>query len=362
MAAVFGYAEPLRILCTREFQASIKESFHAELKNAIMAVPWLESQYSIGVDYIRGKNGTEFIFRGLRHNIASIKSLSKIDLCIVEEANDIPEYSWKALLPTVRSEKSEIWAIYNPKKDTDPVDVMFRQHPPPRSMVVELNWQDNPFFPPELEEQRKYAMETMNPADYAWIWDGQYLENSDAQVLAGKLLIQEFEPNKTWKGPYYGADWGFSVDPTAAVKLWIKDQCLYVEYEAYKVGLELDDTAEYLCKRVPGIEKRKTRSDSARPETISYLKRHGLPFVEGVKKWAGSIEDGIQHLRSFKKIVVHPRCENTIREVRLYSYKVDRLTGDVLPDVEDKNNHIIDSIRYALAPMIAGVIDYSKII
>ena len=111
MAAVWGYAEPLRILCTREFQVSIKESFHAELKAAVASVPWLADHYDVGVDYLRGKNGTEFIFRGLRHNVGSIKSLAKIDLTICEEAEDIPEESWLALEATVfRQAKSELWA------------------------------------------------------------------------------------------------------------------------------------------------------------------------------------------------------------------------------------------------------------
>jgi phage terminase large subunit len=94
------------------------------------------------------------------------------------------------------------------------------------------------------------------------------------------------------------------------------------------------------------------RADSARPETISYLKRHGLPRVEGVKKWPGSVEDGIAHLRSYEAIVVHPRCKETIQETRLYSYKVDKLSGDVLPEIVDASNHTIDAIRYSLAPLI----------
>lgn len=90
MAAIWGYAEPLRILCTRELQVSIKESMHAEIKNAIASLPWLAAHYDVGEAYIRGKNGTEFIFRGLRHNISAVKSMAQIDLCIVEEAADVP--------------------------------------------------------------------------------------------------------------------------------------------------------------------------------------------------------------------------------------------------------------------------------
>lgn len=108
MAAIYGYMEPLRILCTRDIQDSIKESFHAELKNAIASEPWLAAAYDVGVDYLRGHNGTEFIFKGLRHNISSIKSTAQIDLCIVEEAEDVPQYSWDDLEPTIRTPKSEI--------------------------------------------------------------------------------------------------------------------------------------------------------------------------------------------------------------------------------------------------------------
>lgn len=109
MAAIWGYAEPLRILAAREFQASIRESFYAELKAAIESEPWLSAHYEVGENYIVGRNGTDFIFRGLRHTVNTIKSLSKIDLTIVEEAEDVPETSWLALEATVfRQPKSEL--------------------------------------------------------------------------------------------------------------------------------------------------------------------------------------------------------------------------------------------------------------
>ncbi len=359
MAAIWGYAEQLRILCTRELQVSIKESMHAEIKNAIESQPWLAAHYEVGEAFIRGKNGTEFIFRGLRHNISAVKSMAQIDLCIVEEAADVPQHSWQSLLPTIRAPKSEVWCVYNPKSPTDPVDVMFRQEPPPRCAVVEINYSDNPWFPAELEEQRKHARRIMNPADYAWIWEGAYLENSDAQVLSGKWRVDDFEPQPGWDGPFFGVDWGFSRDATAGVKLWVHDHNLYVEHEAYKVGLENDDIAKFMIERLPGIEKHTVRADSARPETISHVKRSGrdnsrpcIPLIEGVKKWPGSVEDGIAHLRSYNQIIIHPRCTHYQEEARKYSYKVDRLTGDILPTVVDANNHMMDATRYALAPLI----------
>jgi phage terminase large subunit len=353
MAAIWGYAEPLRILCTREFQASIRESFHAELKAAIASQTWLEAHYDVGVDYLRGKNGTEFIFRGLRHNTGSIKSLAKIDLTIVEEAEDVPESSWLALEATVfRQPKSEMFVIWNPRLEGSPVDKRLCRYQPDNALIVEMNHFDNPFFPLGLETLRKREQERLDPATYAHVWEGAYLTNSDAQVLAGKVRVAEFDTPTDADGPYFGVDWGFAQDPTAGVKCWVKGDTLYIEYEACKVGLELDDTASYLIDKLPDIERHKSRGDSARPETISYLLRQGLPRLAAVKKWAGSVEDGIQFLRSFREIIIHPRCTETIKESRLYSFKVDKMTGDVLPDIVDANNHCMDAIRYALGPMI----------
>ncbi|MDT8321517.1 MAG: phage terminase large subunit [Xanthomonadales bacterium] len=353
MAAIWGYAEPLRVLCTREYQVSIKESFHAELKAAIASEPWLDSFYDVGVDYLRGPNGTEFLFRGLRHNISNIKSLAKIDLTIVEEAEDVPEHSWLALEPTVlRESGAEMWVIWNPRDEGSPVDQRFRQSPPDKSVIVELHHQDNPWFPAGLDELRRREQQRLDPNTYAHIWDGAYLLNSDAQVLAGKWRTAEFEPGKDWKGPYHGLDFGFSQDPTTANRVWIHNESLYVEYEAHGVGMEIDDTARVLKSSIPGIENYEVLADNARPESISYLKRNGLPRCTAVKKWPGSVEDGITHLRGYREIVIHPRCVHTAKEARLYSYKIDSKSGQVLSQVVDAHNHHIDDIRYALQPVI----------
>lgn len=353
MAAIWGYAESLRILCTREFQASIKESFHAELKAAIASVPWLEAHYDVGVDYLRGKNGTEFIFRGLRHNTGSIKSLAKIDLTIVEEAEDVPEDSWLALEATVfRQPKSEVWAIWNPRTDGSPVDKRFIKSPPSNALVAKLNWDDNPFFPAGLDKLRRREQQRLDPATYAHVWEGAYLTNSDAQVFAGRWRVAEFEPGADWDGPYYGLDFGFSMDESAGVKAWIHDDTLYIEHELYEKRLELDDTADAMIKALPGCEKHTVRADNARPESISYLSRNGIPRIEACKKGKGSVEDGVEFIKSFKQVVIHPRCVNTANEFALYSYKVDRLTGDILPVIVDAFNHAIDSLRYALEPLM----------
>lgn len=363
MAAIWGYAEPLRILCTRELQNSIKESFHAELKSAIESHPWLADSYDVGVDYIRGHNGTEFIFKGLRHNMSSVKSLAQIDLCIVEEAEDIPEASWRVLEPTIRAPKSEIWVIWNPAKRGSPVDERFRLHTPPRSIIIPMNWSDNPFFPVELEEQRQHSQQVMDPELYSHVWEGDYYEHSDAQIFRGKYRIAEFEPRREWDGPYYGLDFGFAQDPTAGVKCWIADNRLHIENEMGQVGLELDDTGDEVLEGLPGSDKHTIRADSARPESISYLRRNGLPGIVGVDKWKGSVEDGVEFIKSFEEVVIHPRCKEVTKEFKLYSYKTDRLTGDVLPVIVDANNHYIDAVRYAIALAIQnGNDDYAGLV
>lgn len=352
MAAVWGYAEPLRILCTREFQNSIRESFWAEVKAAIEQYPWLADHYEVGESYIRGANGTEFLFKGLRHSMSAIRSMARIDLCIIEEAEDVPESSWRALTPTVRAPQSEIWAIWNPRDEFSPVDQRLIKDADESALVAEINYTDNPWFPDVLEAERRRDQRNLDPATYAHIWEGAYLTNSDAQVLAGKWRVAEFEPGEDWDGPYHGLDFGFSQDPTAATKSWIHDDCLYIEREAGGVGVELDDTAPMLKRDIPGIEEYEVLADNARPESISYLRRNGLPRCVAAKKWAGSVEDGVQYLRSFREIIIHPRCTGTAREARLYSYKVDSKSEQVLPKIADGNDHYWDSVRYGHDNMI----------
>lgn len=355
MAAIWGYAEPLRILCTRELQVSIKDSFHREIKDAIERTPWLASHYDVGVDYLRGRNGTEFIFRGLRHNTSSIKSLAGIDLTIVEEAEDVPEDSWLALEATVfRQPRSELWAIWNPRSESSPVDKRFRKTPPADALIAEVNWNDNPFFPDRLNTLRKREQQRLDAATYAHIWEGAYLQNSDAQVFSGKFEIKEFEPTPLWDGPYYGMDFGFAQDPTATIECYIHNERLYIRREAGRIGLELDDTAPFVIGQMPLIPQHTVRADSARPESISYLQRNGIPSIRGVKKWPGSVEDGVAFIKSMDRVIIHPDCPETAREFRLYSYKQDRLSGDIMPKIVDANNHYIDALRYALQPMIGG--------
>ncbi|NNI59318.1 PBSX family phage terminase large subunit [Pasteurella multocida] len=358
MTAVIAYKRAMAgdsgvILCGREFMNSLEDSSLEEVKQAIRAESFLNDFFEIGEKYIRTKCGrVSYIFSGLRHNLDSIKSKARILLAWVDEAESVSEMAWSKLIPTVREHNSEIWLTWNPEKKDSATDKRFRQFPPDSSVIVEMNYTDNPWFPDVLEQERLNDKKRLDDATYRWIWEGAYLEASEAQIFNGKYEELEFKPNQDFNGPYFGLDFGFAKDPTAAVKCWVFDNNLYIEYEAGKTGLELDHTAGFMKERVPDIEKYILRADSARPESISYLKRNGIPRIEGVKKWSGSVEDGIEHIKSYKKVYIHPRCKETLREFRLYSYKTDRLTGDVLPTVLDEHNHYIDAIRYALNPLM----------
>ena len=341
------------ILGGREYMNSLEESSMEEIKLAIREDPWLDAYYDIGEKYIRTKNRrVSYVFTGLRHNLDSIKSKARVLLAWIDEAENVSEIAWQKLLPTVREAGSEVWITWNPQVDGSPTDTRFRKNPPPGAKIVEMNYTDNPWFPDVLEQERLNDLRILDDATYRWIWEGAYLENSEAQIFAGKYEIRDFTPDSSWNGPYQGLDFGFAQDSLAAVRVWVYDNSLWIEHEAGNVGVELDKITQFVCKHAPDFERYVIRADSARPDSISYLKRHGLPRITKSEKGKGSVEDGIAHIKSYEKIYIHSRCKETINEFRKYSYKVDRLSGDVLPDIVDKFNHYIDSLRYALEPVM----------
>ncbi|MEQ5075825.1 PBSX family phage terminase large subunit [Providencia alcalifaciens] len=354
MTAIRGYMAAMNgqsgvILCAREYMNSLEESSMEEVKQAIRSVPWLNDFYELGEKYIRTKcRSVSYVFAGLRHNLDSIKSKARILIAWVDEAESVSEIAWTKLAPTVREAGSEIWVTWNPERDGSATDKRFRKNPPDNAVVVEMNYDDNPWFPSVLEDERLNDQARLDSATYAWIWEGAYLENSDKQVLANKYVVQSF-PDDLWQKAdrlLFGADFGFAKDPNTLLRQFILNDCLYIEYEAYGVGVELDHMPAFYDK-IPEVRKWSIKADSARPETISYLKRQGFN-ISAAKKWQGSVEDGITHLRGFKQIIIHPRCKETAKEARLYSYKTDRITGEVLPVILDANNHCWDAVRYGL--------------
>lgn len=346
-------------VCIREIQKSLKFSAKRLIEAKIEKMG-VSSYFDVIQSEIRCTKGDGImIFQGMQdHTAESIKSLEDFDIAWVEEAQSLSAKSLKLLRPTIRKEGSEIWFSWNPDQPTDAVDSFFKD-PPDNSIVVHVNYDQNPFLPNTLREELEQDRIRLDPEDFAHIWLGEYNTKSDALIFGGKYTIEEFEPKEDWDGPYHGLDFGFANDPTAAVKTWVHDERLFIEYEAGSIELELDDTSAYVKRRIPGIEDYVIRADNARPESISYLKRKGLPRMQAVRKWKGSVEDGIAHMRAYKEIVIHPRCTQTAKEFRLYSYKIDKKSGDVLPIVVDANNHYIDGIRYSIDPLIQPKLGYS---
>jgi phage terminase large subunit len=323
----------------------------------------LNSLFNITNNEITNKIGSRFIFTGLHNNITKIKSLEGIDLCWVEEGETISEYSWSILIPTIRKPGSQIIISFNPFQEDDPTYQRFIINTPPRSAVVDLNWRDNKWISQETIEEKDY-LQKVDPDSYEWVWEGQFMKRSKAQIFFDKCRVDYVKPQGDWGIPLYGTDWGFSNDPLRMVKCWVHERKLYVEKEADGIGVDIDKIPSLLLKTDPICNRYPMRADNARPEIISYLRQNGFPKIIGCKKGPGSIEQGITFIRSFEEIIIDPSCKGLIEESKMYKYKTDRLTGEVLPDIIDKFNHSWDAVRYALEPLMPnkqpGKISFTK--
>lgn len=345
-----------RILCAREYQSSIRDSVHKLLKDQIYEMG-LQDRFSITDKAIHNiLTGSEFLFKGLRRNLAEVKSTEGIDICWVEEARSVSKESWQVVRPTIRAPGSEIWISFNPEADTDPTFVDFVVNPPPGAVVQKVGWEDNPWFPDELDKERRACLAT-DPDAYEWIWGGGCRQVSEAVIFGKRVSFESFDEPEGVR-PFLGGDWGFANDPTALIRSYIEDDCLFVTHEAFGYQVELDDLPALFeggysqdgsrhFEGVPGAKEWPIKADSARPETISYMRRQGFN-ISAADKWPGCVEDGVAHLKGFKRIVIHERCKHMSAEARLYSYKVDKVTGEVLPIIVDKHNHGWDAIRYSL--------------
>lgn len=332
-----------RAVCVREVQRTLAQSSKRLIEDQISKLG-VASLFTITDREIKTPGGGVILFEGMQNHTAdSIKSLEGVRIAWVEEAQTMSERSLTLLRPTIRAPGSELWFSWNPEQPTDPVDALLRcSDPPPDSIVVKACWEDNPWFPEALRAELEYDRRR-DPDKFSHVWGGGYLQHSEARVFRN-WRIADFDLDPAWL-LRQGADWGFSVDPSVLVQCSIVGRTLYVAHEAYRVGCEVDFLPE-LFRTVPDSERWPTIADSARPETISYMQRHGFPKMLPAVKGARSLEEGIEFLRSFD-IIVHPRCKHTADELQAYSYELDPLTGAVLPKLRDKDNHVIDALRYA---------------
>jgi len=337
------------ILCCREIQRSISDSLYASLISAIYKYQY-ESYFKILNNEITNLlTGARFIFVGLKSNITSIKSINKLRVVLVDEAENVTDNSWSYLRPTPRYGHVRFYVVFNPRFEQDATWQQFIVNKDDRTLHITINWHDNPWFPDALERQRQRDLKG-DAGRYAWIWEGQFLKISDNSILAKKLKVLDFEITKEFGTPYIGIDWGFSVDPTAIIECYHYNDCLYITNAAAKVGLELDDTAKYLINNAPNVLKYTSRADSARPETISKVKKE-IPLITACNKWKGSVEDGVVFLQSFNAIYIHPNADACYGELSAYSYKTDD-SGEPTTIIQDADNHYADALRYAIEPII----------
>ncbi len=331
-------------VCVREVQLSLNQSVKRLLEYKIQELG-VQHYFDVQDKMIKSKRGDgRIIFQGMQNHTAdSIKSLEGYDRAWVEEAQSLSQRSLDLLRPTIRKPDSELWFSWNPRNADDPIDVLLRgDEQPPSANVVQVNYSDNPWFPDVLREEMEYDR-GRDPDKFHHVWMGGYARNSEARVFKN-WKVDEFD------APVdavlrFGADWGFANDPTVLIRCFMEGRKLYVDYEAWMVNCEIVNIPD-LFMTVPEAERWPITADSARPETISHMQKNGFPRIMPAVKGSKSIEDGIEWLKSFE-IVVHPRCKHTIDELTLYSYKVDPNTEEVLPVLEDKDNHVIDALRYA---------------
>lgn len=337
-----AYQSKIKVLCTRELQNSIADSVYSLLKNKITDMH-LDFFFTVYKDRIVGNNGSEFIFKGIHNNVSEIKSMENISIAWLEESQSLSRESIDVIVPTIRAPGSILIFTFNPYKDNDPIYVEMK-NATEDDLVIKANYSDNPWFPEEL----RLEMERDKKNDYQkylWVWEGECLGLSDAQIFRGKYVVENFETPKN-ADFHFGADWGFANDPTTLVRSFIVGNDLYIDMCAGKVSCDLEDTPS-LFNEVQGSSIYPIYADSARPETISFMRSKHYNVI-AAEKWNGSVEDGIQYLRSFSCIHIHERCKAVAKEFDLYQYKVDRQTGEVLRVPVDKFNHYIDAIRYSL--------------
>ena len=387
----------IRGVVFREFLENIRSSCYQEIVDEVNRRSLNGTQMKVTERYIASMIGEGFTrFKGMHNNTNGIKGEASAQLAWLEEIENMSLISWDTLEPTFRVEGSEIWSTFNPRSEHDPawteliepyhaklVDGIYDSADDPDYdsslgdvLIIECNHVDNPWFTKELERSM-LKMKARDYDRYLWIWEGKFNKKSNEQVMHGKWHEEEFVPESHWDGPFFGADFGFAQDPSSLVKLWIDldAEILYVEYEAVGVGVELDDMAKFYAGKegatedelegwddgddydwpgIPGAKDDQIWGDCSRPETISHIRKKDF-YIDAAEKWPGSIEDGITFLRSFKKIVIHPRCTETLKEAELYKHKVDKLTENILPIIVDAHNHCWDAIRYALHKQIRSI-------
>ena len=353
---ILGAKSQIRVLCAREYQTSIKDSVHKLLCDQIELMN-LHGFYEITQSAIRGKNGTEFAFVGLKNNVANVKSYEGVDYCWVEEAQTVSRHSWNTLIPTIRKEGSEIWITFNPELETDETYQRFVVRPPEHAVVQKINWSDNPWFP-EVLALEKDALKSRDPSAYQTVWEGLCRLTVDGAIFAQEMQVAELDGRIT-KVTY---------DPTKPV------------HAIFDLGWA-DSTAIWFLQFV-GMETRLIRYVEDNQKTISHylalMQTYGYMYdtlwlphdaqnktlasngksIEEIVRAAGyktriiertPIADSINAARTIFRNCWFDRenCYDGLQCLRHYRYDVDPETGQFSRQpLHDIYSHGADAFRY----------------
>lgn len=352
---VLAAQTPLRILCAREVQASMRDSVHRLLSDQIQAMGY-SAFFDVLDTEIRGKNGSLFLFTGLQsHTVDSIKSYEGVDRVWVEEGHGVSAKSWDTLIPTIRKDGSEIWVTLNPDMDTDDTYVRFIAAPSDDTWLCEVNWRDNPWFPSVLEAERQKAKRT-DPDSYDHIWEGKPRRVADGAIYRHEIDAL-FNDKRMRDVPY---------DPTLPVHTiwdlgWNDAMTIIMAQRGpmeVRVIDYIEDSNRTLDWYVGQLERRQYRwgtdfiphdgrarnfqTGKSTEELLVELGRspHVLP--------ANSVEEGIKAAR-----LLFPRCYfDSTKAARLveclkrYRRDVNARTDEARGPLHDQYSHGADAYRY----------------
>lgn len=345
----------LRILCAREFQKSIKDSVKRLVDDKIknLGLDWF---FESTDTEIRGKNGSLFLFSGLKTNIESVKSMEGINICWVEEANTVSQRSLDILIPTIRVEGSELWFSWNPESELDPVDIMFRgKVPPPDSVVQEVSYLDNPWFSDVLVKEMLFDKQT-DLKKYNHVWLGGYKEVAEGAYYAEQLALMVSEgrlsrvPHDT--NAQVHAAWDLGIGDATAIWFaqFIGREIHLIDY-IEDTGKSIVYYAEYLQKQ-PYIYAPLILPHDARARELGTGKTIEEVLIKlGFKtQIAPKIDpyDGIEAVRNMlgKTWVDADKCAIGMKALRAYRQNYDEKLKISRGVLHDWSSHGADAIRY----------------
>ena len=345
--AIIGHAcqRKERVVCGRQFQASLRDSVKELFEQKIKAMNVSVLFESTDTEIRHVGNGSRFSFIGMDRNPDSAKSLEGATIFWGEESQNFTQRAVEVIIPTIRASGSRMYWTWNPRYADDPVDAMFRgPHPPEKSYVKRVSYRDNPWFHQTRMPSELRRMLRANPKRALHVWEGGYDENPDAAIFENWEIGRPASiPEKAI--PRFGMDFGYSNDPHAIVKSYLLEDIgtIYIAQEAYGTKVPNRHVPE-LMDSITEIRDWPITGDSSRPEMIEYINSAGFS-MHGARKGAGSVKNGITWLQGYR-LLIDPECTNIADEIKRYRWKQDP-QGRVLPlPAERQPDHGIDALRY----------------